>query len=91
LAPRGVTTIPQRELRNHIGEYLTRASEGESFLVTTNGKPMARVEPVTPTRKRYARDPEYPATRQGGWDEIPRFVGKEPSQVTIDFLREERI
>lgn len=41
------TTIPQRELDNRAGEILDRVSEdGEEFLVTKRGVPVARIVPV---------------------------------------------
>lgn len=38
-------TIPQRELRNNIGEILRAAEAGETFTVTVRGRPVARLGP----------------------------------------------
>ena len=43
-----VTTIPQKELRNNVGEVLRRAEAGEEFTVTVAGRPVARVGPARP-------------------------------------------
>ncbi len=37
--------IPQRELRNHIGEILRQAEAGTEFTVTVRGRPVARLGP----------------------------------------------
>ncbi|WP_022926747.1 type II toxin-antitoxin system Phd/YefM family antitoxin [Patulibacter americanus] len=38
-------TIPQRELRNNVGEVLRAVEAGESFTVTVRGRPVARLVP----------------------------------------------
>jgi prevent-host-death family protein len=40
------TTIPQKELRNNVGEVLRRAEAGEEFTVTVAGRPVARLGPT---------------------------------------------
>lgn len=40
-------TISQREMRNRSGEYLRRTAAGETFEVTNNGVPVARLTPPT--------------------------------------------
>src|SRR3954471_7507360 len=37
--------IPQKELRNNVGEVLRRAEAGEEFTVTVAGRPVARLGP----------------------------------------------
>jgi prevent-host-death family protein len=39
-------TIPQRELRNNIGEVLRRAEAGTEFTITVRGRPVARLGPA---------------------------------------------
>jgi prevent-host-death family protein len=43
-----VVTIPQKELRNNVGEVLRRAEAGEEFTVTVAGRPVARLGPARP-------------------------------------------
>ena len=38
--------IPQKELRNNVGEVLRRAEAGEEFTVTVSGRPVARLGPA---------------------------------------------
>jgi prevent-host-death family protein len=40
------TTIPQKELRNNVGEVLRRAEAGERFTITVSGRPVAELGPV---------------------------------------------
>jgi prevent-host-death family protein len=37
--------IPQRELRNRVGEVLRAAEAGETFTITVRGRPVARLGP----------------------------------------------
>lgn len=39
-------TIPQKELRNNIGEILRRAEAGEEFTITVSGRPVATLGPL---------------------------------------------
>ena len=41
-----MATIPQKELRNHVGEVLRRAEAGERFTITVSGRPVAELGPV---------------------------------------------
>lgn len=41
-----MSTIPQKELRNHVGEVLRRAEAGEEFTITVSGRPVARLGPA---------------------------------------------
>jgi prevent-host-death family protein len=41
-----MATIPQKELRNNVGEVLRRAEAGEQFTVTVSGRPVAQLGPV---------------------------------------------
>jgi prevent-host-death family protein len=44
--------IPLRELRNDTSAVLHRVEDGERFIVTVNGRPVAQLVPL-PRRKRY--------------------------------------
>lgn len=39
-------TITQRELRNDSGEIMRRLDQGETFIVTRNGTPVAELAPL---------------------------------------------
>lgn len=41
-----MATIPQKELRNNIGEVLRRAEAGEQITVTVAGRPVAELGPA---------------------------------------------
>lgn len=43
-----MAVIPQKELRNNVGEVLRRAEAGEEFTVTVSGRPVARLGPAHP-------------------------------------------
>lgn len=47
--------IPQKELRNNVGEVLRRAEAGEEFTVTVSGRPVARLGPARP--RQWVRGP----------------------------------
>ena len=44
--------IPQRELRNHVGEILREAEAGTEFTITVRGRAVARLGPADSTRRR---------------------------------------
>lgn len=48
-------TIPQKELRNNVGEVLRRAEAGEEFTITVAGRPVARLGPGS--RQRWVGGP----------------------------------
>ncbi len=39
-------TIPQKELRNNVGDVLRRAQAGEEFTITVAGRPVAALGPI---------------------------------------------
>ncbi|HEX5983203.1 MAG TPA: type II toxin-antitoxin system prevent-host-death family antitoxin [Solirubrobacterales bacterium] len=43
--------IPQKQLRNSIGEILRRAEAGEIFTITVSGRPVAELSPLEGTRQ----------------------------------------
>jgi prevent-host-death family protein len=48
--------IPQKELRNQVGDVLRRAEAGERFTITVSGRPVAELGPLR-------RDAWVPAAR----------------------------
>jgi prevent-host-death family protein len=42
-----VTTVTIRDLRNHGGEVVDRAAQGESVIITRGGTPVAELRPLT--------------------------------------------
>lgn len=71
-------TIPQRELRNNIGDVLRRAEAGEEFTITVAGRPAAHLGPTA--RRQWVSGPRLreiwstpaPATLE---DDLERFPG----------------
>jgi prevent-host-death family protein len=51
-----VPVIPQKELRNNVGEVLRRAEAGEEFTITVAGRPVAQLGPAQ--RRRWVSGPE---------------------------------
>ncbi len=41
-----MVVIPQKELRNQVGEVLRRAEAGEQFTITVSGRPVAELGPI---------------------------------------------
>lgn len=41
-----MATIPQKELRNNVGDVLRRAESGEQLIITVSGRPVAQLGPV---------------------------------------------
>lgn len=48
--------IPQKELRNNVGDVLRRAEAGEDFTITVAGRPVAQLGPVR--RRQWVSGPE---------------------------------
>jgi prevent-host-death family protein len=45
-----MATVPQKELRNNIGEVLRRAESGEEITITVAGRPVAQLGPAARRR-----------------------------------------
>jgi len=41
-----MATIPQKELRNNVGEVLRRAQSGEQITITVSGRAVAQLGPI---------------------------------------------
>jgi len=66
--------IPQKEIRNNVGEILRRAEAGEEFTVTVSGRPVARLGPI----------PEEAPT----WVDIGELADLFAMPADTDFLRD---
>jgi prevent-host-death family protein len=53
---RSVVVIPQKELRNNVGDVLRRAEAGEEFTITVSGRPVARLGPAA--KRRWVSGPD---------------------------------
>ena len=71
-------SIPQKELRNNVGEVLRRAEAGEELTITVAGRPVATLGPVQSRRwisgAALARVFETPAP-QSLMEDLERFEG----------------
>lgn len=56
-------TIPQKELRNQVGDVLRRVEAGETFTVTVAGRPVAELRPAH--RRRWVSGPALAGVWQG--------------------------
>lgn len=83
-----VETISHRELRNNSGQVLARVKDGERFVVTNDGEPVAIVSRIADERPRAHR----PARVVGPWEPLPKWrLGTASStQELLDDLRGER-
>lgn len=70
-------TIPQRDLRNNIGQILHEAEAGTIFIVTVRGRPVARLGPPD--------EPVGPRT-DVSWDVIREILAMpiDSEQLTAD-------
>lgn len=66
-------TIPQRTLRNDNAKVIEAVAEGQTFVVTRNGEPVAELRPIVPERPMFIAKTE-----------LLKFIGVGPS---IDFGR----
>ncbi|HEY0511137.1 MAG TPA: type II toxin-antitoxin system prevent-host-death family antitoxin [Thermoanaerobaculia bacterium] len=48
-------TVGIKELKTRLSEYVGRTREGESFLVTDRGEPVAELIPLSPERQALAK------------------------------------
>ncbi len=77
--PYVVHTIPQKELRNQVGDILRRVEAGETFTVTVAGRPVAELRPAR--RRRWVSGPTLAEIWQGpppgSWDDDLAGLGAE--------------
>jgi prevent-host-death family protein len=73
-----MATVPQKELRNNVGEVLRRAEAGEEITITVAGRPVAQLGPTA--RRRWVGGAELAkvwdtAAPQGLEADLQRFPG----------------
>lgn len=79
--------ITQRELRNDNAQIIREVEQGETFLVTKHGVPVARLTPIsTGADLRLVRA----ATPGRRVSDLPRVTLSRPSSEHLDDLRGER-
>ena len=79
-----MATIPQKELRNNVGDVLRRAERGEELTVTVAGRPVARLGPVRP--RQWVRGPELQRIWQTPAPEtLPADLKRLPGEITDVF------
>ncbi len=80
-----MATIPQKELRNNIGEVLRRAEAGERITITVNGRPVAELGPVP--KRHWVSAEEVKAvfdSPPGDWDGLKRDLDVRTSPTFAD-------
>ena len=81
--------ISQRELRNESARILRAVRAGHSFVVTNNGEPVGRLVPLDEPKPRLTIT--RPATRVGGWLDLPvKPVEGATLDEILDDMREDR-
>ena len=64
----GVSTITAKQLHQETKAVLNQLEQGESLLITRNGRPIGRIEPVA-------------ATAQPGWNDIMADVWRAQAEI----------
>ena len=80
--------VTHRDLRNRSGEVLRAVEAGETYTVTSRGRPVARLVPITEAVPDLPL--HRPAVSRGGFSRLPRHSVATASAETIDDLRGER-
>jgi prevent-host-death family protein len=70
-----MATIPQKELRNNVGEVLRRAEAGEEITITVAGRPVAQLGPAV--QRRWVAGPALRAVWRAP---APRTLGQDLEQ-----------
>ena len=69
--PSGPTTVGAYEAKTKFSELIARAEKGESFVVTKNGRPVARIAPPAEFDRREARKADRGTARVFGASQWP--------------------
>lgn len=79
--------ITQRELRNDNAKIIREVEQGETFVVTRHGVPVARVSPVSTGADLRLVRAAKPGRRMS---DLPRVMPSRPTSEHLDDLRGER-
>lgn len=84
-------TVGIRELKSKLSEYMERTREGERFLVTDRGEPVAEIIPLSPERRALAKLVSEGAVEwQGGKPKGLRGVVVRGEPVSETIIRDRR-
>jgi len=92
--PNGATTVGAYEAKTNFSELITRAERGESFVITKNGRPVARITPMLEFDRERARrawerlrelramqgPPVSEEEAQRNWEELKRELDAEDDE-----------
>src|SRR5215216_2118951 len=96
----GATTIGAYEAKTKFSELIARAEKGESFVVTKNGRPVARITPMLEFDRERARrawerlrelramqgPPVSEEEAQRNWEELKRELDAEDDEQVEQWL-----
>lgn len=85
-----VKTISQRELRNDNAAVIRGVEAGESYTVTKNGTPVARLVPLTTDGVEESLPLDRPATTRLDYRALPRAKAEVTSEELLADLRGDR-
>ena len=84
-------TVGIKELKARLSEYVGRTREGERFLVTDRGEPVAELIPLSPERQALARLAEAGIVKwEGGKPQGLRGVVVRGEPVSETIIRDRR-
>jgi prevent-host-death family protein len=86
-----VVTVGIKELKRHLSDYVGRSREGERFLVTDRGEPVAELIPLSPERRTLSKlDAEGAVEWRGGKPKGLRGVVVRGEPVSETIVRDRR-
>ncbi|MGI8577084.1 MAG: type II toxin-antitoxin system Phd/YefM family antitoxin [Nocardioidaceae bacterium] len=74
-------SIPQKELRNQVGEVLRRVEAGETLTVTVSGRPVAELSPTV--RRRWVTGDALAQVWRGP---APHGLGDDLTQLAAELV-----
>ena len=81
-------TVSAADANRYFSKLMREVAEGEEVVVTSHGRPMVRIVPMSPKERIEAERIE--AVRQRAWDEHIEQLRKQPSlNIPITWTRDE--